>query len=153
RWIDNKRGVLVATTTECRGMARLDGQIREQNPWWPGADRLADDPDPEALGRGRFDWTPPVAQAIPLEPGCAQTLRRPRQVGKTTTLKRFVQRLVASGERRVLHFSFDLERDNRASRGVVVRAKRIHPDPEGPWYIFLDEVTSIPDWQLGIKYL
>jgi len=74
-------------------------------------------------------------------------------VGKTTTLKRFVRRLVESGERRVFYFSFDLERDNRAIRDVVMRAKRIHPDPEGPWYIFLDEVTSIPDWQLGIKYL
>jgi len=134
-------------------MARFDEQIREQNPWWQGPDRLADDPHLRELGRAGFDWTPPVAEAIPLEPGAVHTLRGPRQVGKTTTLKRFVQRLVASGERRVLHFSFDLERDNRASRGVVVRAKRIHPDPEGPWYIFLDEVTSIPDWQLGIKYL
>jgi hypothetical protein len=27
----------------------------------------------------------------------------------------------------------------------------LHPDPEGPWHIFLDEVTSVPHWQRGIK--
>ena len=35
-------------------------------------------------------------------------------------------------------------------RGIA-RAKRIHPNPDGSWYLFLDEVTSVPDWQKGIK--
>jgi len=81
------------------------------------------------------------------------TLRGPRQVGKTTTVKRLVERLVRRGERRVFYFSFDLQRDQRAIRDVVVRARKLHPAPDGPWYIFLDEVTSVPDWQMGIKYL
>jgi len=24
-------------------------------------------------------------------------------------------------------------------------------DPAGPWYLFLDEITTIADWQLGVK--
>jgi uncharacterized protein len=35
----------------------------------------------------------------------------------------------------------------------VRRARALHPDPEGTWYLFLDEVTTVPDWQLGIKFV
>lgn len=134
-------------------MGRYDDQIRELNPWWQAPAALAEDPHLKAVTRSRFEWDPPALSVIPLEPGSVHTLRGPRQVGKSTTVKQFIRRLVEAGEPRVLYFSFDLERRNRAIRDVVMRAKRLHPDPDGPWYIFLDEVTSIADWQLGIKYL
>jgi predicted AAA+ superfamily ATPase len=36
--------------------------------------------------------------------------------------------------------------------GDIVRAaKRIHPTSKGPWYIFFDEITAIPEWQVGVK--
>jgi hypothetical protein len=134
-------------------MARYDDQIRELNPWWRAPSAVAEDPHLTELARSRVAWDPPTLAAVPLVPGSVHTLRGPRQVGKSTTVKRFIRRLVEAGERRVLYFSFDLERRNKAIRDVVMRAKRLHPDPRGPWFIFLDEVTSIANWQLGIKYL
>jgi uncharacterized protein len=134
-------------------MGPYDDQIRELNPWWHTASAVDDDPHLRELARFGFKWDPPALTAIPLVPGGVHTLRGPRQVGKSTSLKRLIRRLVDAGERRVLYFSFDLERRNRAIRDVVMRAKRLHPDPDGPWFIFLDEVTSIEAWQLGIKYL
>jgi len=50
----------------------------------------------------------------------------------------------------VLYFSFDLHREPEALYDVVRRAKALHPDAEGPWYLFLDEVTSVPRWQRGV---
>lgn len=135
------------------GMGRYDEQIRELNPWWRTPAVVTDDPHLKRLAASPFRCDPPALAAVPLVPGSVHTLRGPRQVGKTTTVKRLVRRLIEAGERRVLYLSFDLERQNRAIRDVVTRAKRLHPDPDGPWYIFLDEVTSIPEWQLGIKYL
>ena len=130
----------------------MDEQIREQNPWWV---------DPEAIRRDRlvvqrdsgpFRWSPPALEAIDLQPGAVHTLRGPRQVGKSTTVKSLIERLLAAGERRVLYFAFDLARDNDAIAQVIRRARALHPRPEGRWYLFLDEVTTVPDWQLAMKY-
>src|SRR5690606_5096561 len=77
----------------------------------------------------------------------------PRQVGKSTTAKRLIKQLLERGERRVLYFSFDLATAHTDIAGVVQRARQLHPDPDGPWYLFLDEVTTIADWQLGVKYV
>jgi predicted AAA+ superfamily ATPase len=79
------------------------------------------------------------------------TLRGPRQAGKTTTLKRFIKRLADAGERRILYFSFDTVRRSGAVGDVIRLAKRLHPFPDGPWYIFLDEITSVPEWEHDIK--
>lgn len=138
-------------------MTRYDSQIIKLNPWWRGAAAAATavthDPHLRQRAGARFLWTPPALEAIPLEPGSTHTLRGPRQVGKTTTLKSLLARIVEKGERRVLYYSFDLQRESQSIAEVVERAKELHPDPEGPWYLFLDEVTSIRDWQMGLKYL
>lgn len=134
-------------------MASYDELIRELNPWWGGPEGLEKDAHLARLARAPFQWDPPALRSLPLDPGSLHTLRGPRQVGKTTTVKRLIRELVERGEPRVLYFSFDLQREHDAIRDVVTRAKELHPDPGGPWYLFLDEITSIPDWQLGIKYL
>lgn len=89
---------------------------------------------------------------IPLEPGGIHTLRGPRQVGKTTTAKRLIERLLQRGDKRVLYYSFDLETDNSAIPAIIQRAKSAADLGAGPWYLFLDEVTAIPDWQRGVKF-
>ena len=52
-----------------------------------------------------FVWAPPVESRLTLEDPEVHTLRGPRQVGKTTTVKRLIRRLLERGERRVLYFS------------------------------------------------
>ncbi len=66
-------------------------------------------------------------------------------------MKRLIRALLARGESRVFYFSFDLHRDADVLYDAIVRAKNLHPDPSGPWYLFLDEVTSVPEWQRGTK--
>lgn len=122
------------------------------NPWWVNPAAIETDPQLRNLENGPFFWTPPVMNDITLEPGAVHTLRGPRQVGKTTTAKRFIKRLLEDGERRVLYYSFDLEKDNSAIPLIIQQAKAAADFGKGPWYLFLDEVTAIPDWQRGIKF-
>ena len=130
-----------------------DAQILHLNPWWRDPGAIERDPKIRALEKRRFQWAPPALDAIEVGLRRVHTLRGPRQVGKSTTAKRLVQRLLEGGERRVLYFSFDLATTHTDIADVIQRARQLHPDPDGPWYLFLDEVTTIPDWQLGVKYV
>lgn len=133
-------------------MAPSDVKLFELNPWWQDAGAIALDRHIAQFQASPFQWDPPAFLDIPLRPGDLSTLRGPRQVGKTTTLKRMIRGLLGKGERRVLYYSFDTEQSNDAIPDVIRRAKGISGLPPGPWYFFLDEVTSIRDWQRGVKY-
>lgn len=133
-------------------MPSLDEQILLWNPWW--ADLGAIDRDPHVLAAEAvpFSWSPPAFAALAsLTPGNIHTLRGPRQAGKTTLAKHLIRDLLRRGESRVLYFSFDLLEGANAIYDVIARARRVHPDPDGEWYLFLDEVTSVGDWQRGLK--
>jgi uncharacterized protein len=130
-----------------------DAQILHLNPWWRDPASIARDAKLRALESRSFHWDPPALAAIEMGLQRVHTLRGPRQVGKSTTAKRLIQRLLAQGESRVLYFAFDLATTPADIAEVVQRARQLHPEPAGPWYLFLDEVTTLPDWQLGVKYI
>lgn len=129
-------------------------RLRELNPWW--ADPTAIDRDRHLLAASRapFHWDPRVFAPSDLETPSVYTLRGPRQAGKTTLLKRLIHQSLAAGwpPQRILYYTFDLERDMEAAVRLVRTAREIFPGP-GPWRIFLDEVSSLPDWQKAVKYL
>ena len=130
----------------------LDRRLRDQNPWWVNPAAIAGDPHIARLRSSPFVSNPAVLETMPLTPGDVNTLRGPRQTGKTTTAKRLIQRLLAQGETRILYYAFDVETDNAAIPEVIRRGKTLARRTPGPWFIFLDEVTAIPDWQRGVKY-
>jgi uncharacterized protein len=132
-------------------MATLDDQIVTWNPWWSDPAAMGRDPHLREIEAAPVQWNPPLLEGLPVTLGDAHTVRGPRQAGKTTLTKRLIQRLLERGESRVFYFSFDLHREPDILYDAVRRAKSLHPDPEGPWYIFLDEVTSVPQWQRGVK--
>jgi predicted AAA+ superfamily ATPase len=126
------------------------GVLREAHPWWAGKG-MGRDLHLRRLQASPIRWDPPVLAAIPLRNGDTHTLRGPRQAGKTTTVKRLIKQLVDRGESRILYHSFDLGGPPEVILDIIRAAKRLHPEPDGPWYLFLDEITSVPDWQVGIK--
>jgi len=126
--------------------------LAASNPWWVTPMAIEADPHIRSLRAGPFVWQPPVMDDIPLRPGSVHTLRGPRQVGKTTTVKKLIERLLQAGEKRVLYYSFDLETDNSAIPRIIQQAKAAADLGPGAWYLFLDEVTAIPEWQRGVKF-
>jgi predicted AAA+ superfamily ATPase len=132
-------------------MTTLDEQILSWNPWWADPAAIGGDPHIRALEAASVRWDPPLLTSLPVKLGDTHSVRGPRQAGKTTLAKLLIRRLIERGESRVFYFSFDLHREPAVLYEAVRRAKLLHPDPEGPWYLFLDEVTSVPQWQRGIK--
>jgi hypothetical protein len=83
------------------------------------------------------------------------TLRGPRQVGKTTLVK-LIKKLVDDGVegRRIFYWTCDLEQGKKDLHSIlntyIDTTREIHSDR---LYIFLDEISTVKDWQNTIKYL
>jgi len=130
-------------------------RLNEQNPWWRSPDAIASDRYIAHAVRSAFSWTPSLLNEIDLTKPYVYTIRGPRQVGKTTTVKFLIKKLIEEGNQwpRILYYSLDLEQEAKAIISIITETKAFFPRERGPWCIFLDEISSVPDWQKGIKYL
>jgi len=127
------------------------GDISIQNPWWKyGVDFDRYDPDfTKFTGPIFFDRV-----EIPLNTGNIYIIRGSRRVGKTLYLKHIIKKLINEGvdPRRVLYLSLDYFTSRRELRSAINYFVNTNRDAR-ELYIFLDEVTTIRDWELELKYL
>ena len=130
-------------------------RLNEQNPWWQDRHAIESDRHLKRANQASYSWVPPLVDDLDLTKPNVYTIRGPRQVGKTTTVKFLIHRLlnIESQWPRLLYYSLDLERDPKAIVDIVTEAKALFPRESGPWCLFLDEISSVPDWSSGIKYL
>ena len=134
-------------------------RIINQNILWQDKSLISHDPKIREMNAQRFRWRPQVLDEFDLDRFAIYTLRGPRQVGKTTALKILINDLLQDKgmlKEQVMYYSCDniddykelielLETYLDHMRKLNLQKKRL--------YIFLDEVTSVKDWQRGIKYL
>jgi predicted AAA+ superfamily ATPase len=129
--------------------------LSSANPWWESGSV------PDTLTapyrrrdffviRGRLQGRPITA------------LAGPRQVGKTTLMYQLIQDLLSQGvpPNRVLFTSFDLpgfgmHSEEPLNEAIRTYEERILREPlrtvRGPVYVFLDEITKIPNWHRDLK--
>ena len=126
------------------------GEINAQNPWWSQGEEFA-----------RYDKSLSQAQPIFFERRQIETkkggiyiLRGPRQVGKTTYLKDFVRQAIRSGisPRDNMYISLDFFTSRRELRNAINYFLDSRRDA-AHIYLLLDEVTSLEDWNLELKYM
>ncbi len=128
-------------------------RLTSANPWWATHASIAQDPHLRARAQAPLHWTPKIAVELVLSTPAIYTIRGPRQVGKTTSLKLMIERsLQEAPDEEVLYYACDLENNPDAIRQVVQTAKRLRPQAQR-WRIFLDEVSVIPRWERGVKWL
>lgn len=128
--------------------------LTRANPWWTQPQWQAADPQLLAAQRAPFDWTPRVLADI--APPNLYTLRGPRRVGKSTALKQAIARLCAAGvdPRRICYFAADALSTFTDLINLFQAARMLFPDlGDQPRYFLLDEVTAIPEWQRGVKWV
>lgn len=128
--------------------------LTRANPWWTNPQWQITDPQLTAAWRAPFAWTPRVLADI-AAPNL-YTLRGPRRVGKSTVLKQTVARLCAEGvdPRRVCYFAADALSTFQDLINLFQAARMLFPDlGDQPRYFLLDEVTAIPEWQRGVKWV
>lgn len=137
-----------------------DSELRERNPWWKTKGRINQDRKIREWEKSTIKYDPGLRHKIDFdnETNIVYTLRGPRQVGKTTLIKLqikdFLERLGISPWN-ILYYPFDLAITPKELVEVVERYKKLTKGRTGEKrrYIFLDEVSSIANWQKGIKIL
>src|SRR5688572_21158554 len=138
-------------------------QFARQNRWWLDPAGIERDRHLRQLTQAPIRWEPPLP--FRYDRDAIYTLRGPRQVGKSTILKRQIAALLAGGwpARAILYLDVELAGIETASD--LVEALRAYLDsqaslrnvtPSGVgerMAIFLDEVTRIQDWAGAIRGL
>ncbi|RMH75629.1 MAG: ATP-binding protein [Calditrichaeota bacterium] len=130
-------------------MVRIS-EINLQNPWWARGEEFVRHDLHLQRAQPIFFRRKPIS----LEPGQIYLLRGPRQVGKTTYVKALIHQLLAGGvpPRDVLYLSLDFFTSRRELRNAITHF--LDTRRESPrFYLFLDEVTYLNDWNLELKFL
>ncbi|MFQ6052564.1 MAG: ATP-binding protein [Candidatus Hydrothermarchaeota archaeon] len=127
-------------------------EIINQNPWWKyGKDFERYDKDLSKVKknliffkRGDFETN---IENIYIIRGC-------RQTGKTTYLKKRISKLINEGfnPKRILYLSLDFFTSRKEMRNAVNYFLDVNREAQN-LFMFLDEITSIKDWNLELKYL
>ena len=131
--------------------------LARQNPWWSDPARIGDDFVLATMASQPIRWTPRLLRRFQFGRDRVYTLRGPRQVGKTTSIKQIIRRLIESDSvdpRSVLYFSCDLLRGAEDLDDLVETYLRWQAPFRLPRrHLFLDEVSSVRDWSIGIRGL
>ncbi len=127
------------------------GELSIQNPWWRyGKNFIAYDKSLSPLPKPIFF----VRRSLEPEINNIYVIRGSRQVGKTTYLKDMIRNLIYEDvdSRKILYLSLDFFTSRREMRSAIEYFLSVNRDADR-LYIFLDEITSIKDWNLELKYL
>lgn len=130
--------------------------LASQNPWWKGREKLGEDEDYKKWEIKKHKWIPDFIEKIDLEHYSLNFIFGPRQVGKTTSLKLLVKRLLELGVdgERIFYFRCDEVSDfkelDEIISGYLDMRKRIGIKSS---YILLDEITFPREWYRSIKFL
>src|SRR3989338_10368142 len=127
--------------------------IRKQNPWWETKERINEDPKIRDYHSAKVKWMPRLKKYIFLDKNVVYSIRGPRQVGKTTLLKIMIRELLQKNQAiNILYFACDLLKDNFALRDLLdTYLNWVRSQNQDRIYIFLDEISSVKDWQKAIK--
>jgi predicted AAA+ superfamily ATPase len=127
--------------------------LLEQNPWWQNNRVMEKDTHLLQLKKQKNDFSFEIEREINLNKTGVYILRGPRQIGKTTLLKKLIKKLLVkhNGEE-IFYFSFDIGGIvNYGQIKEILTSYLNYYKNKKRYWIFFDEVTVIRDWALGIK--
>jgi len=138
-------------------MAISSDQVRD-NPWWSNPAAVQSDPLLRRLETRPIVFLHPLP--YDLEVDAVYTLRGPRQVGKSTLLKRIVKELIVDRgvpARQIMYF--DVEGGGIRTAHDLQNSVNDYIDfarsaaPTARLFILLDEVTGVPGWESAVRVL
>lgn len=131
--------------------------LREQNPWWRKKESINEEVRIKDYKKSKYKWDPRIKETFKLEKDIIYTLRGPRQVGKTTLTKLLIKKLLVERKvdpQRIFYYTCDIiKTDEDLTDLLNTYLDWIRSQSEGRLYIFLDEISSVRNWQQGIKLL
>ncbi len=131
-------------------------KLRLQNPQWDSVELFFSDPLLKQLAQLKLILRFPLEKKIRPEPGRLYILRGPRQIGKTTLLKRIIKSLLEEGiePQRIFYFALDIggiKKEEELFDLLLTYHEFASERYSKPFFIFLDEATYASDWAIGVK--
>jgi len=137
-----------------RGKNMLDFELlKEQNPWWVAKEKIDDDVNLEKLKQVKYTWHPHMLNTFNLSKDVIYTMRGSRQVGKTTTLKLLVKRLLKENNKENIFYFTCNNIDTYQDLIEILRAYFEWQENKQRKFIFIDEITFVKNWTRAIKHL
>ena len=133
--------------------------IGRQNPWWTHRGAITTDPCIREFEASALKWNPDYLDSIELGKDSVFVVFGPRQVGKTTSFKLIIRKLLEERNvesRRVMFLNCEEVAPSTPQRlAEVIRsyATWVRAKNDERLFILLDEATYIRDWERGIKIL
>lgn len=126
-----------------------------RNPWWTDRSTIERDSHVRAWDQSKIRWVPRLSKRIEWDKDVLYVLRGPRQVGKTTLSKLKIRELLKGGvpPRAVFYWACDLVESPERLSDLIEGYLAFSHNETGRRYLFLDEITSVKDWQKGVKSL
>lgn len=130
--------------------------IRFQNPQWDQVENFLRDPTLERLKKAPKILSHPIKKRIIPENDRIFIMKGPRQIGKTTLVKLLMKDLLQKGNppASLLYLSMDiagLKNEHDLFTALVNYHQFADSKKTADRFIFLDEVTTVTDWQTAIK--
>ncbi len=128
--------------------------LQKQNPWWENPLRINEDIQLTELEKYELKWAPRLLKHIDFEKNAVYSIRGPRQVGKTTSIKMVIRKLLeARPAQNIFYFACDNVKDNLQLAEILETFyERVRAQNKERVYIFLDEISYVKDWQKAIKH-
>jgi len=131
--------------------------LQQHNPWWFREELILEDEKIADYELESYRYIPPLMFEYPEDTDAILTLRGPRQIGKSTTMKLLIRRLLLElriPRKHVFYFSLDrIEDFNQLYELIDCYLRNTRPENPQRLYIFLDEISFVRKWQLGVKAL
>lgn len=133
-------------------MATFIEKAYNQNPWWTDERSIEDDYQVKELQKSKLVFLNQDFLRHHFADG-VYIVTGPRQIGKTTHLKLLIQdKITASTKENFFYFNCDLLDSKQDIVTVIEEYFRLFPN-KGRKFILLDEISSVRDGILAIKYL
>jgi hypothetical protein len=131
--------------------------LQQHNPWWIRKEMILDDVNILDYQQKKYQYVPPIVGDYPVNTDAILTLRGPRQIGKSTSLKLLIRKLLLEDkipEKTVFYFSLDrIEDFNQLYDLLSCYLNDIRTKTNDRLHIFLDEISFVREWQRCIKAL
>lgn len=112
------------------------------------------DPNLKRLQSQVLKYSSSLIHEFPTQEPCIMTLTGGRQIGKTTLLKQWMLHLL---EKKIpaenIYYLTGEMIDDHHSLVRIIQSMTAQVKESHPWYLIVDEVTYIQNWDKGIKFL
>ncbi|WP_126993676.1 ATP-binding protein [Thermosipho globiformans] len=129
--------------------------VYNQNPWWEDSKSIYFDMHIRKFEKSKFKYIPCFMKNLKNYKNGIYILKGPRQIGKTTVLKLLIKDLIEKNVNpsNVLYVTLDLISNENELTQILIDYFSIKNNIKEKKYLFLDEISSVNNWQKSIKYL